>query len=230
VLRAYLESGEKACDSLSKLGDDVAKQWVWALSTAVSPDLLSLSVHSCPPTLPAIEMYLTTRPCFDSWSESESQSVIKALYNFGIPHTANGDRDCAEFHSLTFVTAKSTAMISVFSLYRLESVREAMPDDQLGLLPVGDQIPKPAETPILIHASAAANLRARCELLDYLRQLTRKSLILARLSHEVPADWTAQHDIALVRGICQFGFSRIAHLSGLYMSLLRCTQVSRGIA
>jgi hypothetical protein len=189
------------------------------LYNAVHQDVLSYALHRlddfCDNAFlrPIINAH-ARGPFLPTWTESEHQHIIKAIYNFGFPLYPNGERDWSEFHATSLLTTKSVVAVRHFVLLLIEGLSRTprgedlyIPAERICLI----EAPGIAEHPFRMPAQNVSTMKSRMQVLNDIRQFTVNppNQFRPQLLHP---GWTLQHDIALVQGICQFGYARISIL------------------
>jgi hypothetical protein len=224
LLQTYCQLGDESQEWLAHfdvpgLTMDFLKSRFTVLYSAVYQDVLSYGLHRLDDfgdkqfLRPLVNAH-TRGPFLPTWTESEHQHIIKAIYNFGFPLYPNGERDWSEFHAISQLTTKSVVAVRHFASLLIEGLSRTprgeelyIPAERICLI----EVPGLAELPFRMPAQNVGSMKSRMQVLNYLRQFTVNPPHQFRPQVAHP-DWTLQHDIALVQGICQFGYARISIL------------------
>jgi hypothetical protein len=224
LLQTYCELGDESPEWLLQLNVpgltlEFLKSRFTVLYSAVYQDVLSYALHRLdhfcdkPFLRPVINIHMRG-PFLPTWTESEHQHIIKAIYNFGFPLYPNEERDWLEFHAISQLTTKSVVAVRHFVSLLIEGLSRTprgeelyIPAERICLI----EAPGIAEQPFRMPAQNVGTMKSRMQLLNYLRQFTVNPPHQFR-PQLVHAGWTLRHDIALVQGICQFGYARVSIL------------------
>lgn len=221
MLNAFLRDGvfwyqSKSIPEFASLDDRVLAQYFDEAYAAVFQDVLSFVYHKLGtdkesllqyPSLRPIVLALERGPFMPGLRQDEINAVFKALLEFGVPLKEDGSYDWLEFSSLTRTTTISSNMTEKFASFLVERIPAGGPlwtvrDPQAPYGFIDGVVP-----------SIAFNIPQRLVTLNYIRYLSRTPPREFRSRETLPETWDLACDCAIINGICQFGFSKMAFLT-----------------
>jgi hypothetical protein len=218
LLEHFLAHGEDWAEIAARLPGlsvDVLKAQFPQLYGAIFQDLFLRALREpVDRRLLPIAALAARGPFLRAWTEPEHQCIVKALFNFGVPLNDEMEFDWPAFHALSRLTTKSTDAVRRFTTAVIDRVAERPDSEPLVIPPdqLRDGPPASGEPAFVLQPHALANLHGKLNLLKYVRQLAIHPPPEFRNQVSLPEGWTLEHDRALIDGICQFGFARVAAL------------------
>ena len=232
LLHKYLEFGQNwqnvsaAMSNWRISPEEIEKKFSYIYS-CIQMDLFSFILHRIKdptaldeyrkdPYLKPIIQMLEKGPFSPLWNEHEMSLIIKTLSEFSIPSLQTGEKEWNEFHSLTQIATKTTEQIGKFTSKLLENVmasteiHDVILDARANPL---DQRYSDRMHQITITATNLNLLRKRLSILQHIRGIIQDgSSIVFKPQASLPPNWDESCDLALLQGICQFGFSKFTKI------------------
>ena len=148
-------------------------------------------------------------PFSDSWSNEDILKLVQIAMDYYIPHkkSPTGDvEDYDEFHALTQIHSKSTNQIKTFfKEMEREMIRPRSPEEAVII-----QRSFLSETkPFIFPKGSGEKYKHVMMMLSHIRAIARDGIKEFTPSVNLPPNWDASCDYALITGTIQFGFSQV---------------------
>lgn len=195
-----------------QVSPDEVKQLFYLIYRNVHIDVMSFFLHRLetpeiielkkePMFRPIIQM-LERGPFSDIFDQKETDAIIRILGEYRTPLKPNKEPDWLEFHALTTITTKTTNQIKSYA----ERIIEAAMNAVEGMPIIIDPRLKPFEPENVKY------FMNRICIFNEVRNILIDGIKMYRPQASLPEGWDISCDIALLSGICQFGFSSFRKL------------------
>jgi hypothetical protein len=173
--------------------------------------------------LQAVALSLKSKPFAEEWPEPLVLEIIRHMSDFGVS-SVNGRPNWAVFAALAGVTDKSAELIDDFMKGLNALIIACSTGSQSLILPEELTHVKRATKVVRgkehhiemsIPASLALEAKTGMDLMGQVRNLIALDICEVRPQAFLPPSWTSECDIALLQGVCQYGYKSRSKLPSI---------------